>query len=138
MDAPSSRGGDWRIRADAGGHGRKAAHELGIVRRSRKRSATLDWTMRLAGNNKNCVVPADHYAIEAEFSAMLEMLHHARPQDANVRIHRPCAALCARSGGSQCVGAALGCHQTRDVDCHQRLPMEQSPTTTWNTLQSFA
>lgn len=38
--------------------------------------SSLDWmTMRLRGAHPNCVVLADHWAIESRFGAALEMLH---------------------------------------------------------------
>ena len=70
-----------RMLEDMGG---KAAHELGIKFETAQTLGNFDWrTMRLAGANKNCVVLADHYAIEAEFSAMLEMLHRYDLKTAN-------------------------------------------------------
>jgi hypothetical protein len=62
-----------RMLQDMGG---KMAKELGIKFETAETLTNFDWrTMRLSGAHKNCVVLVDHYAIEAEFSAMLDMLH---------------------------------------------------------------
>lgn len=62
-----------RMLEDMGG---KVAHELGIKFETAQTLGNLDWrTMRVAGAHPNCVVLADHCAIESEFAAMLEMLH---------------------------------------------------------------
>lgn len=56
--------------------GGEEAHKLGIKFETAHSMGNFDWrTMRLAGAHPNCVVLADHYAIEAEFAVMLEMLH---------------------------------------------------------------
>lgn len=50
--------------------------ELGIHFEIPRSPGNFSWTaMALIGAHQNCVVLADHYAIELEFSRVLEMLH---------------------------------------------------------------
>ena len=50
--------------------------ELGIKVEPPSSPGNFDWeSMRLRGAHPNCVVLADHYAIETHFAKVLEMLH---------------------------------------------------------------
>jgi len=54
----------------------KSASSLGIKFETAHTVGNFDWkTLTLRGAHPNCVVLVDHYAIEAEFARMLEMLH---------------------------------------------------------------
>jgi hypothetical protein len=80
--------------------GGKEAHDLGIKFETAHSMGDFDWrTMSLAGAHKNCIVLADHYAIETEFSAMLEMLHRYDLKTPNVKLRG--AALLRRPARTQ-------------------------------------
>lgn len=52
------------------------AKELGIKFETPETLGNFDWrTMSLKNAHPNCVAIVDHYAIECEYSALLEMLH---------------------------------------------------------------
>lgn len=56
--------------------GVEKAQRLGIKFETPESLGHFDWSnMRLPGEHPNCVLLADHYAIEFHFGAMLEMLH---------------------------------------------------------------
>lgn len=60
--------------------GGEEAHKLGIKFETTHSMGNFNWqTMRLSGAHPNCVVIADHYTIESEFAAMLNMLHRYDP-----------------------------------------------------------
>jgi hypothetical protein len=53
---------------------------LGIKFETPSSLSNFDWeTLRLRGAHPNCIVLVDHYAIEAKFAKVLEMLHRYDP-----------------------------------------------------------
>lgn len=89
----------------------KVAHELGIKFETAQTLGNFDWrTMRLAGAHPNSVVIADHYAIEAEFAAMLEMLHRYDLKTANDKAQGAGGGLIA-GGSPGAAGSAAGGHE---------------------------
>ena len=60
------------------------APSLGIKVETPGSLGNFDWrSMRLKGAHPNCVVLVDHFAIEQQFAAVLEMLHRYDPQEPN-------------------------------------------------------
>ncbi len=56
------------------------APNLGIKFETPASLGKFDWrSLRLSGAHPNCVVLVDHFAIEQQFAAVLEMLHRYDP-----------------------------------------------------------